>query len=296
MHLGIDIGGTKVALAYRNADGVEQSVSFRWPDPAELATDISSIVEGIKLIDVYSGGPVTIGIATPPTVDASGLVAAWPNRPHWVGANLLDVLDSVVPGADFHYADDGDLAALAEATASAYQNAVYLGVGTGIGGGIISGGEIFPGVSIGSCEIGHVVIDRQGPLCECGRRGCLQAVASGRATHRRARRLRGEDLTEAQFHEAIDRRETWALGVVEETAHALATAAINLGELVHPDVVIVGGGFASAIEGLVPRVAEIAQTMSRTGIRTPPVQAARLGGLSSLQGALMLACDKARQV
>ena len=97
------------------------------------------------------------------------------------------------------YSATGNVAALAEAHAAGRPDLLYLGVGTGVGGGIVLGGRLLPGPSRGSCEIGHLIVDRSAARCDCGRRGCVQSVASGPAVLRRAARGRGAEVTFAEW-------------------------------------------------------------------------------------------------
>ncbi|EWM18650.1 ROK family protein [Kutzneria sp. 744] len=280
--LGIDIGGTKVAL--RAEGDVVADNTFRWRPDASPADDLGALASAVRDL---GGAYDRVGVAMPATVDPEGRVTTWPGRPSWdgfaFGAELRDLFD----GTEVRYADDGDLAALAEAAHAGHDDIVYVGVGTGIGGGVVLDGRLIPGLGKGSCEVGHMVIDRHGPICDCGRRGCLQAVASGPATLRRA----GVDFA--------DLRAGWLAGdehvlaAVVESCEAVATAVVTLSEVVRPGVAVVGGGFADGLPGFVDVVAEHVHTLGRAGHPTPPVQAAALGGLSSLRGALLLARNPA---
>jgi kanosamine 6-kinase len=230
-----------------------------------------------------------VGVAMPAKLDGSGRVLAWPGRPGWCGVELWTSLRTLFPGSEVRCADDGDLAAVAEARAVGCAELVYIGVGTGIGGGIVSGGRSFPGRRRGSCEIGHVVVDHCGTGCDCGRRGCLQAVASGPATLRRAAELRGNDVTFPEFRRAVLAGRPWAVSALEDSAAALAAAIISLDELLHPSLVLIGGGFAAPLPCLVETVSAEVARLARSGSPPPPVQPAVLGGLSSLRGAVLAA-------
>lgn len=225
----------------------------------------------------------------PATMDAAERVVAWPGRPSWAGVDLGAELRALFPGARTGCADDGDLAAIAEAHAAGAAHLVYLGVGTGIGGGIVLDGRPCPGPARGSCEVGHLIVDRTGPQCDCGRTGCVQAVASGPATLRRATRLRGADVQFAELRDGLAAGEPWAVSAVAASCDALAAAVVGLSELVCPDLVLIGGGFAGGMPGFVDRIAERSAELSRPGRPPVPVRAAVLGGLSSLHGAVLLA-------
>ncbi|MFF8974806.1 ROK family protein [Streptomyces sp. NPDC014995] len=289
-HLGMDVGGTKVALRALAPSGEHAQTVFRWPEERSVDADLAALAAHTRrLVPAGAGAVEAVGVAMPATLDAEGRVVAWPGRPFWQGVDLRAELAGLLPGARVSCADDGDLGALAEADAAGCRDLVYLGVGTGVGGGIVLDGRLVPGVGRGSCEVGHIVVDRSGERCACGRRGCVQAVASGPATLTRAARLRGASVEFAELRDAFTAGEEWAAAAVDESCAALAAAAVSLAELVHPRRVVVGGGFAAGIPGYVARVATHTAALARPGAPAPEIHAARLGGLSSLTGALLLA-------
>ncbi|WP_018656659.1 ROK family protein [Actinomadura flavalba] len=287
--LGIDIGGTKVALRIEDGHGARESV-FRWPASADPRADRDALRAGVAELRRVWDRPVgAVGVAVPAALDAAGRVTAWPGRPGWAGLDLRGLLRELFPAVPVRCGDDGDLAALAEAGHAGVRHVLYVGVGTGVGGGIVLDGAPVPGPGRGSCEVGHLVIDRSGPPCDCGRRGCLQAFASGPATLRRAARLRGEPAGYDELREGLATGRIWARAALRETSAALATAVIGVTELVRPDAVIIGGGFAAGLPELVPGVRDHLRALARPGFPAPPVLPARLGALSSLHGALLLA-------
>ncbi|KUN02984.1 kanamycin kinase [Streptomyces yokosukanensis] len=294
-HLGIDVGGTKVALRAEHEDGTVRETGFRWPPaadsrPADAAADLALLVGHVREMSADAAGePCGVGVAMPATLDASGVVTAWPNRPGWVGTDLVGVLGTLFGTTRVVCADDGDLAALAEARAASRADLLYLGVGTGVGGGIVLDGRLLPGPSRGSCEIGHLVVDRAGERCDCGRRGCVQSVASGPAVLRRAARARGAEVSFADLARALADGVPWAADAVREGCAALATAAVGVSELLRTRLVVIGGGFAAGLPGFTATVAAEVARLARPGHPLPPVEPARLQGLSSLRGAVLLA-------
>ncbi|CAJ59583.1 MULTISPECIES: ROK family protein [Frankia] len=347
--LGIDIGGTKVALRLEPAhvtapahaatstttptttggltqvggpgrvdapDGTVTPVeaTFRWEPSASATRDLDDLAAHVAALRTKWAGPVTaVGVAMPATLDAAGRVTTWPGRPSWTGLALAEALRDLVPGATVACADDGDLAALAEAHAVGCPDLVYLGLGTGVGGGIVLDGRPCPRPGHGSAEIGHLVISAGGPRCTCGRRGCVQATASGPATLHRAARYRDGDVdsvaedaedaedggdggsasraevTFAELRAAWLAGTGWAARAVGESAQAAAVAVVGLTELLHPAMAVVGGGFADGLPGFAQAVDERARELGRPGHPPAPVRAATLGGLSSLAGAILLA-------
>ncbi|MEU9233180.1 ROK family protein [Streptomyces subrutilus] len=289
-HLGVDIGGTKVAFRVE-ADGqcVDES-SFPWGPRRSAAGDLARLTSHVGALRTRLGVPLrAVGVAMPGTVGPDGRITAWPSRPEWNGLDLAGSLRALFPEAAVAWADDGDLGALAEARASGCEDLLYLGVGTGIGGGLVLRGELCPGLGRGSFEIGHVIVAMGGAPCVCGRRGCLQAIASGPATLRRAAGLRGAPVAFEDLRRALRGEEPWAVAALEETSRALAAAVSGVQELVHPERVLIGGGFAAGIPGLTGMVSGHLAGLARPGLPPLPVAPAALGGLSSLRGAVSLA-------
>ncbi|GAA4812364.1 ROK family protein [Streptomyces ziwulingensis] len=302
--LGIDVGGTKVALraepagpphppgAPRTAGPAERSADalLHWPAARGARSDWAALeAEVTGLRERWGADFRAIGVAIPAAVDGEGRVTAWPGRPGWEGFALGGALRRLFPGATVRWADDGDLAALAEARYAGCDHVVYLGVGTGVGGGVVHGGAPLPGPGRGSCEAGHLVVDRRGPRCDCGRRGCLQATASGPATLRRAARLRGAPADFAALRAGLAESAGWAEEAVAETCAALAAGFVSLHELFRPELAVLGGGFAEGLPGFTDRVRAATAELARPGFPAPPLRPAALGGLSSLHGALALA-------
>ncbi|MFD8279608.1 ROK family protein [Streptomyces solisilvae] len=290
-HLGIDIGGTKVALRAESADGRTEEHTFLWPnDQGGPDRDLALLSDGVAALAARTGdGFQAAGVAVPATVGPDERVTSWPSRPSWTGLALGPALRALVPGAAIAWADDGDVAALAEAAAADCANLLYIGVGTGIGGGLVLDGRLCPGPGRGSFELGHLVVALGGPVCVCGRQGCLQAIASGPATLARASELHGEPVTYEELREALRTARPWATAAIDGTCQALATAIMGVTELLHPGLAVIGGGFTAGIDNLVDRIATHLTPMSRPGRPAPTVAPARLGGLSSLRGAVLLA-------
>ncbi|MCG8915910.1 ROK family protein [Actinokineospora sp. PR83] len=288
--LGIDVGGTKVALrAETDAGGVDET-AFTWGPRRSATLDLAQLAEHVDRLRTRLGTPfAAVGVAMPATVGPRGRVTAWPSRPEWTGLALEASLRALFPGAVVAWADDGDLGALAEAEVSGCDDLLYLGVGTGVGGGLLLGGALCPGLGRGSFEIGHVVVEMDGARCACGRRGCLQAIASGPATLRRATLLRGTAVTFGELRCGVRDRQPWAVAAVEQTCRAVATAVAGVQELVHPRLALIGGGFADGIPGFTGMVSDQLAGLARPGHPPLPVGPAALGGLSSLRGAVSLA-------
>lgn len=288
-YLGIDVGGTKVALRVEGCEDEPYEVRFDWTGQATPEQDIADLTDHIDAVVRQWAAPVSaVGVAMPATL-VGGRVTTWPSRPTWNGLDLHGVLGRALPGARIACADDGDVAAYAEADHAGVRDLAYLGVGTGIGGGIVMAGRSVPGFDRGSCEIGHMVVAYGGALCTCGRRGCLQAIASGPATLRRAGEAAGREVTYPELRSAWHSGAPWAVSAVDESCELLAAAAIGVTELVRPSLVVIGGGFADGLPGFTDAVARHCARLARQGHPPAPVRPAALGAYSSLHGAVLLA-------
>jgi len=268
--------------------------TVRWP-AGGVEEDLDALAHAVREVCIGAPSPLAaVGVALPATVDDAGRVVAWPGRPSWTGLDIGGYLRDLFPDARLRWADDGDLAAVAEAAAAGRRDVVYVGVGTGVGGGIVCDGRPVPGPDRGSCELGHMVIDRSGPLCDCGRRGCVQAVASGPATLRRAASARGTaEVTADELRQAWLDGAPWATDAVHDSAEAVALAVVNAAEIAGLGTAVIGGGFAVGLSGYTAVVAERVRVQARPGHPGPEVREAVLGPLSSLSGALLLAAGQA---
>jgi kanosamine 6-kinase len=289
-YLGIDVGGTKVAFRVESDAGYVDETAFPWAPRHSAARDLTQLTDHVaRLRARIATPPRAVGVAMPATVGPAGRIVSWPSRPEWTGLDLDASLRALFPEAAVAWADDGDLGALAEARTSGCDDLLYIAVGTGVGGGLVLQGALCPGLGRGSFEIGHMIVELGGARCVCGRLGCLQAIASGPATLRRAEQLRGAAVTFDELRHALRDEQPWAVTAVDRSCRALAAAVAGVQELVHPRRALIGGGFAAGIPGLVGLVSDQLAELARPGQSPLPVEPARLGGLSSLRGAVSLA-------
>jgi glucokinase len=264
MIVGVDIGGTKVAAALVTAEGeIRQKTRVPMVSTGDAATGFAAVKEAIGAI--YAAAPeavVTgIGICSPGPLDpATGVVLNPPNLPCWRNFPLAEEVEKAF-GVPTRVDNDGNAAGLAEALWGAgvgYRNVFYATLGTGIGAGIVFDRKIYHGRTGSAAEGGHVSIDYKGPVCGCGKRGCIEALASGpriaaRARERLAAGAESRILAHAGSVELVQTehvgaafREDDAVAreVLQETAFLLTVWLGNIVDLLEPDVIVVGGGIA----------------------------------------------------
>ena len=185
-------------------------------------------------------------------------------------------------GAPVLLDNDANAGALGEARFGAgrgHQHLFYVNVGTGIGAGVIADGRIYRGADGLAGEIGHVAVDRNGRQCSCGKRGCLEAYASGRA-------IGGPEVTQA-----ASKGEASALEVLSDAARWLAIAIGGAVNVLNPSAVIVGGEVSEAGELLLAPLRAHLSSELMPGMPMPQVLRASLGYDAGVIGALALAID-----
>lgn len=194
--LGIDIGGTKIAVALgtdkgkilRSArlDNKDSSPDNMLPAIVRAAKELLN-AEGLETTDLAAAG-----IGSPSPIDIpKGLITSPHNLKKWIDVPITDYISNELKVETF-FENDANAGALAEWMFGAGGNVddmIYLTMSTGIGGGVIVGGRLLTGASFLAGEVGHMSLDPQGPLCDCGMRGCYEAFCGGRAV---ANRMRAE--------------------------------------------------------------------------------------------------------
>jgi glucokinase len=230
--LGVDIGGTKVAAGLVDGEGaILSQTRVAMPargSAAEGFGAVQSAIQGVFAAQPEARASLTgIGICAPGPLDpVTGMILNPPNVPCWRNFPLATEVQRVF-GFSARVDNDGNAAALAEAIWGAgvgYRNVFYVTLGTGIGTGIVFDRKIYHGRTGSAAEGGHVTIDYRGPLCGCGKRGCIEALCSGPAIARRAR----ERL--AKTPEADSKMLVLADGDVEAVNAELVAEAFRQGD------------------------------------------------------------------
>lgn len=307
--LAVDLGGTQIRVAVVDAGG---QLSHRRAITTDAEQGSQSVVERMgRLInevakDAGLGASAPVGVASPGPLDVrSGVVLFTPNLPGWRDVPLAEMLASET-GRSIALANDGNCAALGEVrfgSAKGIDDLVYLALGTGIGGGVISGGQLVDGVRGLGGEVGHVVVAMDGPRCTCGSIGCLEAFASGWAIRREAelvtRTADGEGLLRVadggSLHagivaEAAHQGDVAARQIISRAGRALGAAMGALANTFNPRAVVIGGGVAHLGDLLLdPAIETMASHCFIDVRRDLTVTYSTLGDDTALYGAAALA-------
>jgi glucokinase len=306
--IGIDVGGTKIAAARVAPDGaiVERAVV---PSPA---SDPDAIVEAMLAATeaVRAPGVTALGISAAGMVEAgTGIMRFAPNLA-WRDLDLRVRVGTPI-GLPTVVENDNNAAAWGEfrfGAGRAHRYVLFIGVGTGIGGGIIADGGLLRGAHGFAAEVGHIVVQPGGERCGCGNRGCWETVASGSAITRQARAAvtrhahsRIAELAGGQpgratgplVTRAAREGDATATGILAEVGHRLGEGIGGLVNVLDPELVIVGGGVAEAG----PLLLDPARSAFRATLEGPdhrpevPIVAAALGPDAGVIGAAALAIE-----
>jgi predicted NBD/HSP70 family sugar kinase len=257
---GVDIGGTKTLAVALTSDGATVATVRRPTVFGSAAELLTSTVDLLHVLATRAGEDkgrfTSIGVGIPGLIDrTNGSVRhavnlALGEEPVELGDHLERAFGvPVVVDNDVNVGVVGAAAALGHKG-----NLAYLSIGTGVAAGFLVGGRVHRGAHGAAGEIGHLPVDPTGPLCECGQRGCLEAVASGSAI---ARRWRNGDTTSAAVSEllgAASAGDQDAIALRDEVASHLAWAVALIAQTVDPDVIVLGGGAFEAGEQMLDSV------------------------------------------
>ncbi len=285
--LGLDLGGTKIAAGLLVGGRI---LGYRErPTPKEGGEAVAGALAALAREVIAGREVVAVGVGTPGPLDFDrGVVRFAPNIPGLENFPLKARLEAEL-GLPVVVENDANAAALAEHHLGAARGAgssLYLTVSTGIGGGVIVDGRVLRGAFGQGGEVGHLVVDPEGPLCGCGNRGCLEALASGRALERDAAYAFGRKVSVPELFASEDPR---ARALVFGSARSVGLALASLQRILDPEVIVLGGGVA--LGGGAPYLNAVRRTYREAmrNWREAPVRRARLGRRTGVAGAALAA-------
>jgi glucokinase len=307
----LDVGGTKVLGAIFNE---KKEIVYRLKkrskgdgsESANVEKVIISVVEemlegsGIAKSDVKA-----IAACAPGVIDQNtGVVLFTPNLP-WRDYDLRGAMEKQF-NIPFFVGNDVNLGVLGEYIYGAgrgYRNIIGFFVGTGMGGGMVLNGELYTGNKFKASEYGHMILEPEGPLCNCGQRGCLETFSSktGMTNYIRQQISRGRETMMAEFvrdgvfkskklKKALSAGDEVAIEAVDRACHYLAIATGNMINTISPDLIVYGGGVMEAVGDVF--LEKILKELDRYCMRsirpTVDIKIAELGDDSILYGELAL--------
>lgn len=312
--IGIDLGGTSIKFGILTLEG---EVQDKWSIPTNILEDgkhivpdiIASINHRIDLYKLDKSDFVGIGMGTPGTVNIKkGTVKAAFNL-NWGNTQEVGPVITKAVCLPFVLDNDANVAALGEAWVGAGENnpdVVFITLGTGVGGGIISAGNLIHGIAGAAGEIGHICVEpHDGFACTCGNFGCLETLTSATGIVRLANKFaeeyegvsdikaaidNGDMVTSKDIFVAAEAGDSFALTVVDKFAYYLGFACANLGSTLNPDSIVIGGGVSAAGEFLREKVEAYFKKHAFSTVRnTTKIKLAVLGNDAGIIGAASLA-------
>ena len=303
--IGVDVGGTKIAAAVVSPGG-EILNEVRYPTqavpPDRLIDTIAGAITEVK--DGFEVGAVCL--AVPGLIMASVNTVIFSPNLHEIENIRLDEAIGSRTGMRVTVENDANAAAWGEFRFGAgkdVEHQVFITLGTGVGGGVITHGVLLRGAQGAGGELGHVTLDPDGPVCGCGNHGCLEALASGTAIGRRAREVANERPNSGLGRLAVERQvlgedvtglardgDEAALYVMEATGRWLGIGLAGFVNVFNPEVIAVGGGVSRAGELVLEPARKEVYLRARSPSRDlVDIKEATLGPASGVLGAAALA-------
>ena len=307
--VGVDVGGTKILAVRIARDGEVQARAGAETPAEDQEATLVAMVEAARAI--MAPEVLAVGVGAAGIVDvANGTLRYAPNLA-WRDVAIVERMRAAL-GLPCQLDNDANAAAYAEFRLGAgrgYRHVLLVTVGTGLGGGIVTDGRLFRGAHGFAAEIGHVVVEPDGPVCGCGNRGCWERVASGstigRLGREEARRQPGSELarlaegdpdavTGRLVTRAAEAGDPAASEILAEVGRRLGVGIAGLVNILDPQIVVVGGGAIAAGELLLePARAAFAETVEGVGHRPRvPIVAAQLGPDAGAVGSAALALEE----
>ncbi len=305
---GIDVGGTTVKMGIFTTEG---KLTESWEIPTRKEDEGSHILEDIckqieeKLVEkqINRADLLGVGIGIPGPITKDGTVLNCVNL-GWGVFNVEEKLSEMLGGVTVKAGNDANVAALGEnwqGGGVGFEDLILITLGTGVGGGVIIGDKIITGSNGAAGEIGHmpVVYDTDAETCGCGKKGCLETVASATGIVREAKKLlaSGEiestlrdipEFTCKDIFDAAKEGDKAAMIVVDKLAEYLGIAAAHIACVTNPQVIVIGGGVSKAGKFLLDKIEEKYMERAFKACRNAKFALATLGNDAGMYGAAAL--------
>lgn len=307
----LDVGGTKVlGVVFNEKDEIIHRVKKKTKSMGSDANNIEKLIINIvkELIDgagIKKSEINAIAAGAPAIVDeAAGIVLDAPNLP-WKNYDLKTPIEKEF-GVPFYVANDVNAGVLGEfvyGAAKGHNYVVGLFPGTGMGGGMVLDGKLYTGYGYKGAEVGHMIVQPDGPLCPCGQRGCLEAFSSkkGMSAYIEEQTARGREsylsdkivngvFKSSHLKKALDKKDPVAMEAVDRACHYMAIATGSLINIFSPEIVVYGGGVMEACGDIFLEkiVEEVGRYCRLNIIPTVKFVKAGLGDYSNVYGSLAM--------
>lgn len=318
--LGIDLGGSKMLTAVVDPEGgILSRDETITPATKEREAIIQSIVDsarhalkqaGVTIAEICAIGIGAAGISNP----EAGILFSSPNLPGLRNVLLRDIMQERL-GKKTFLINDADAAALGEfhfGAGRGARNFIYVTLSTGIGAGILIDGKIYTGAIGAAGEVGHMTIDDNGPICNCGNRGCWETLASGTALAREARRrivggvrtsileyAEGdiEKVTPQAIDTAAQQGDSLAKELIARTGYYVGVGLANLINIFNPELIVIGGGLSNIGDMLLKPAFKVAEERAfKEAFQAVRFASAGLGPNSGVLGAAAFAFQEMKKL
>ncbi|HFR3756543.1 TPA: ROK family glucokinase [Streptococcus suis] len=279
--IGIDLGGTSVKLAILTTEG---EIQEKWSIKTNILDDGSHIVPDIidsiqhrfETHGLTKDDFLGVGMGSPGVVDSEAGTVIGAYNLNWKTLQLVKDQFEAALGLPFFIDNDANVAALGEQWVGAGNNnpnVVFMTLGTGVGGGVIAAGNLIRGVKGAGGELGHITVDFEAPFaCTCGKKGCLETVASATGIVNLSRRYAdqyagdaklkqmiddGQDVTAKDVFDLAKEGDDLALIVYRHFSEYLGVACANIAAVLNPAYIVLGGGVSAAGDFLLDGVRKV---------------------------------------
>ena len=316
-YVGIDLGGTNIAVGIVDENGTilcqKSTPTLSQNGDEDVIRRIGlAVQELMKENEIRMSEIASVGIGCPGSVDmVTGTIMSAGNL-GFKNTRIAEKLSAFL-GMPVFVANDADCAILAEASfgaAANTKNAVLITLGTGIGGGIVIDGKLYSGCNSFCGEFGHMIISNEGELCCCGNRGCLETFASATALSRDTKRFAMENpnsllwecresdgtFSAKTVFDAAKKGDAIATHIIERYIKYLSIGLVNIINILHPEVIVIGGGISEAgVQLMIPlsdAVMKNACAAHAPGSVKTKIVAAHFRNSAGIIGAAMLGKEK----
>ncbi|WP_097003182.1 ROK family protein [Lacrimispora amygdalina] len=312
-YIGIDLGGTNIAAGLVGEDGTlftRLSVPTRSGRSAgEIVEDMADLAKKAAQEGNVSWEEIeAVGMGVPGTANKETGIVEYANNLGFYDEPLVSMMEKALPGKKIRFDNDANAAAWGEYTAGSgkgVSSMLAVTLGTGVGGGIILDGKLYEGVNYAAGEFGHFTIDRNGIVCNCGRKGCFEAYASATALISQTKEAMLDnpqsilwELCEGEIEnvegktlfDGVRREDAAALFVFDRYVEYLAAGLLDLINIFQPELICIGGGISKAGDLLLDPLKRIIdqEDYARTSKRRTRITAAVLDNDAGLIGAALL--------